>query len=300
MLDSAETGELMAALESRLLESEARRLVDRKGEPLEGLERHLMTISLLSKRFPRPMEILRLPEVRDRLRQSLPPEAQQELLHGSDRSRPEFQFRIMAIMVLSLRQEIERYIADELRPTMPQLLSFFEREVPKPEQEQLTNLAAPEFQRQLRQRYFRRELVSRVDLKFEELQRFLYPEEFLREREGPSGGRPFDREPPLVVPYGPWERGFLPRFNGDRDGRPPEGRPPPPDNGRPDGPRPDGPRPEGPRPEGGRADGGRPDGARPFNGPGRDDRPPPQGDRPPGADRPPGGEPPPRPRDGVF
>lgn len=279
-LSSDELAEVMAALEDALLPEQLAQLVDRQSQELTGVERYFKVLALLISRYNgRPFEMLMNPQVRLRLLNSLPDHVREELQTGLDANArgPELANRLLAMLSLSVRLEAERNRA-RLRPTPDRLRQYFENDekVSKDEQEFLLSLAADEFRAELLARYYRLELEGRVAIDFDQLQRFLRPEEFRRLREGVYQGDrpPGERVPPLLLPgWGPGQ-GRGERFNPQPEGPPrPEDRPP-----------------EGRRPgERDRRDDDR-DRPRPP--------PPPPGDSPPRGERP--QEPPPRERAQSF
>jgi hypothetical protein len=203
-LSSEELVEVMAALEEALIANEQAQLVDRQGNELHGLDRYYKVISLLMRRYGRPLELLQNPRVRLRLWTALPPHVREELQAGLDLGQPELVARLMESLRLSIRMEAER-AWQSIRPTPDRLRQFFENEekLSREVQETLLELPADEFQAELTARYLRSELEGRVDIDFETLRRFLQPEEFRRLRDGerPLG----ERRLPFLLP------GQLPR-----------------------------------------------------------------------------------------
>lgn len=194
-LNSEELAEVMAALEEALVPNEQAQLVDRQGNELQGLDRYYKVLSLLVARYGRPLELLQNPRIRFSMWNALPEHVREELQAGLDPGRPELLARLMETLRLSIRMEAERRW-DDVRPTPDRLRQFFDNEekLSREEREELLNLPADEFHAELAARYLRSELEGRVAINFDNVKRFLQPEESRRFRDGeqpPGERRPF-------------------------------------------------------------------------------------------------------------
>jgi hypothetical protein len=276
LLSSPELDSVFRVVEYNLPTSEQKRLVDKDGEELQGLERHLMLLQIVRSKFGGPQQFVQNSTLMNAIIEALPPRARDVLPEGLERTSlvPRRNF-VMLIITLSVKAEWERRVRS-FTPT-PDKLETFYSELPPEQQEQLLDLSSREFYEELSRRFYRAQMENRVDLNFEQIQQILNPRE--PGRDGPfSGDRP-------LMDGAPLDR-LRPRLDGRGLFAPPPG-------GRPgDGPPFNGER----RPE----EGGRfnpPGGERPGNVDGRPEfRPPREGDGP--RDDPPGPQPdPPPPRD---
>lgn len=218
ILTSAELDHVLSAMEEILLPQERRRLVNRDGEPLTGLERRLLVLNMLRSRLGGPREIVQgSTSSFERILAAVPEHARQSLMQGMDRGGTQFRNRLMAMITVSVRAELER-VMRELRPTPDRLQKFFD-ELEPAEQERLLDLAANEFNEELSRRYYRQQLETRVDIDFGQMQRFFGA------WERPGGDRgDMERLRPRLDGRGPFP-GERPGFDPQRRPENPDGRP---------------------------------------------------------------------------
>ena len=255
ILSAAELDDVMEALEGGLLPQERGQLVDRDDQELVGLERHLMTLSLLGKRYGGSGDGLSQ-RVAQSVLDALPEHARNALMRPNDRFvTRQVGNRVLMTILLSVRAEMERTLRS-LRPTPDKLQAHFES-LPPDDQEQLLGLSASEFTTELTRRYFQSEVQSRVDLNMNQLRRLMSTWGRGPRPNGRSSGdgprRDFGSGDRLPIFGGPRGRpaGLRPA-EGDRDAPPGDrgDRPPP----RRDGERP--PQRDGDRPPPGNGDRG--------------------------------------------
>ena len=252
-----ELAQVMSAIERHLLDRERKQLEDRDGQPLTGVERNLVVFKLLAERFKRLPQLFSQTDFANTVLEALPSPAREAI--ESDNRRPEFRnLKIAAMLAYNLMEQVQRE-RRRRQPTPDKLVAFFDEQSPDV-QEDLLDLSAPQFQDELRRRYYETQtLRPRINLEVGRIQEFLSPNQFLQggrpgpldgqrplgERGGfevlrPGGGgrgnfvpgeRPADREG-LFGPRRENDNGERPR-NGPPGGNQPRfdgaGNPPPPD-----------------------------------------------------------------------
>lgn len=232
VLTSAELDDVFAALESGLSSADQAKLVDRQGNELEGVERHLMLLGQLV-RFGGLRQMIDSPGQRSKVEAALPARITELLESLSDRKFAPMRGNLLSVMLMmSVRLELERAFQSQ-RPGPEELRRFYDKDIPPAEQEQLLNLSADDFVDELTRRYYRSQLVQKTNIDLEKVERFL---NFIG---GPPGNQPpGDRGPgqryrPQLGGGGP----FFPRDGARRPGEegpggdprrpPPNDRPPP-------------------------------------------------------------------------
>lgn len=295
-LSPDELAQVMSAIERHLLDHERKLLEDHDGEPLAGVERYLVMFKLLGERFKRLPQLFAQTDFANTVLDALPTAAR-AVIEPEGRPAEFRNIKIAATLAYNLMEEVQRE-RRRRQPTHDKLVEFFNSQS-EDVQEELLALSAPQFQDELRRRYFETHtLRPRVNLEVARIQDFLSPNQFLQgQRNGPFEGQrlPGERGRFEVLRPGGGGRGlFAPGERpGDRDGpfspRRDGENGEPPRNGAPGS----GPPPGSDRPRFDGPGGDRPRGQPPPRQPGGNDPPPPpprnngegrprDGDSPPG------------------